>query len=158
MKLEQLSVTEQDMQFLETRKFSRGEIAGWFHVPPHMIGDTEKSTSWGTGIEQQQIGFLSFTLRPDLVSWEARMNRDLIQNRERFYVKFAIEGFMRGDSAARSIWYDRMVRMGAFSINDVLAFEDMDAIAGGDEHIVDMNRKPIGAPDPEPTPDPGAAA
>ena len=71
MDLTPLTVSLEDLQFLETQKFSDGRIAGWFFVPPHMVGDTEKSTSWGTGIEQQQIGFLSFTLRPDLVSWEA---------------------------------------------------------------------------------------
>ena len=86
------------------------------------------------------------------------MNLDLIQVPAKYFVKFEIKGFMRGDSAAQSMFYDRMVRMGAYSINEVRASEDLNPIAGGDEHIVDMNRKPIGAPDPEPTPDPGAAA
>ena len=150
MTLEKISLTAGDMQFLDTRRFSRSEIAGWFLVPPHMIGDTEKQTSWGTGIEQQQIGFLNFTLRPDLVAWEERLTTDLIQNPARFYIKFNINGFLRGDSAARSAWYDRMVRMGAFTLNDVLAFEDMNPFDGGDEHVIDMNRAPIGAAPPVP--------
>lgn len=139
MKIEQLSLSQEDSQFLETRKFQRSELAGAFHVPPHMIGDTEKSTSWGTGIEQQQIGFLVFTLRPDLVLWEQRLTMDLVTNPSRFFIEFSVDGMLRGDATARSAFYWRMVQMGALSPNEVRAFENLNPIEGGDVFLVPMN-------------------
>jgi len=144
MEIQQLSLTPEDGQFLETRKFTRAEIAGAFHVPPHMIGDTEKSTSWGTGIEQQQIGFLVFTLRPDLVVWEQRLTRDLIRQPDRFFVEFSIEGMLRGDQAARGQFYRVMREVGAYSANDIRAFENMNPIDGGDVYLQPTNLAPLG--------------
>lgn len=153
MEVERLSMTANDAQFLETRKFQRGEIAGWFHVPPHMIGDTEKSTSWGTGIEQQQIGFLTFAIRPWLVAWEQRMNRDLITNRDRFFVEFNVDGLLRGDATARSNFYARMVGIGALSPNEVRALENMNPTPDGDIWLQPTNMAPLGTePAPKPAP------
>lgn len=146
MSLQQLSLTPDDGQFLQTRQFTRGEIAGAFHVPPHMIGDTEKSTSWGTGIEQQQIGFLVFTLRPDLVLWEQRLTRELIAEttRSRFFIEFSIDGLLRGDSAARGQFYRTMREVGAYSANDIRAYENLNPIDGGDVYLQPMNLAPLG--------------
>lgn len=144
MEIQQLSLSPEDGQFLETRAFSRGEIAGAFHVPPHMIGDTEKSTSWGTGIEQQQIGFLVFTLRPDLVLWEQRLTRDLIRQPDRFFIEFNTNGFMRGDAATRGAWYRVMREIGAYSANDIRAFENENPIEGGDGYLQPVNLAPLG--------------
>lgn len=157
MELHQLSLTQNDSQFLQTSQDLREQIYGWFHVPPVLAGYTQKSTSWGTGVEQQQLGFLVFTMNPDIVAWEDRLTRDLIQVPDKYFIKFSVNGFMRGDQNARSTFYDRMVRMGAYTLNDVLAFEDMNPFDGGDEHIVDMNRQPVGA-EPPPAPDAGAGA
>jgi HK97 family phage portal protein len=147
MEIEQLSVTPEQGQFLETNKFSRSQLAGAFHVPPHMIGDTEKSTSWGTGIEQQQIGYLTFTIQPWLTVWEHGIRRALIANERRFYVKFKVEGLLRGDSAGRSSFYQKMFGVGAFSPNTILALEDMDPIGDeGDVRYVPSNYVPLGTP------------
>jgi HK97 family phage portal protein len=143
MEMQQLSITAQDAQFLETRKFQRSEIAGWFHVPPHMIGDTEKSTSWGTGIEQQQIGFLTFTVRPWLVAWEQRLNRDLITAPDRFFVEFNVDGLLRGDIGSRYTAYQKGVQGGWLSPNDVRAFENMNPVEGGDVYLAPMAMAPI---------------
>lgn len=145
MQIQQLGLSERDNQFLETRAFQRAEIASWFHVPPHMIGDTEKSTSWGTGIEQQQIGFLVFTLRPDLVLWEQRLTRDLIRNRERYFIEFSLDGLLRGDAIARSTFYWRMIQMGAMSPNEVRALENMNPIEEGDIYLQPVNMAPLGS-------------
>jgi HK97 family phage portal protein len=149
MTISQLSLTANDSQFLETRQFQRSEIAGWFHVPPHMIGDTEKSTSWGTGIEQQQIGFVTLTLAPDLVNWEQRLALDLLSDadRERFFFKFNTNALMRGDSASRGMFYRVMREVGAYSANDIRALEDMNPIAGtdGDTYLQPTNLAPIGS-------------
>jgi HK97 family phage portal protein len=144
MEVEQLALSAEDSQFLETRKFQRSEIAGWFHVPPHMIGDTEKSTSWGSGIEQQQIGFLTFTLRPDLVTWEQRLTMDLIAMPDKYFIEFNVDGLMRGDATARSEFYWRMVQMGAMSPNDVRALENMNPTPEGDVYLQPTNLAPLG--------------
>jgi HK97 family phage portal protein len=143
MEMQQLSVSAQDAQFLETRKFQRSEIAGWFHVPPHMIGDTEKSTSWGTGIEQQQIGFLTFTIRPWLVAFEQRFNLDFVTKPERFFVEFNVDGLLRGDIGSRYTAYQKGVQGGWLSPNDVRALENMNPVDGGDIYLAPMNMAPI---------------
>jgi len=145
MEIAPLTIAASDAQFLETRQFQRGEIAGWFHVPPHMIGDTEKSTSWGTGIEQQQIGFVAFTLRPDLVLWEQRLQRDLISRPDKYFVRFNVNGFMRGDSAAQGAFFRVMREIGAYSANDIRALMDENPIDFGDEYLRPANLTPLGA-------------
>jgi len=157
MDITPLSMTAEDAQFLETRKFQRGEIAGWFHVPPHMIGDTEKTTSWGTGIEQQQIAFLVFTLRPDLVAWEQRLTRDLVTRPDKYFVEFAIEGVMRGDATSRALFYRTMREVGAFSANDIRALENLNPIENGDVYLQPVNLAPLGY-DPSKVPSGGGGA
>jgi HK97 family phage portal protein len=150
MEIQQLSINAEDAQFLETRKFQRSEIAGWFHVPPHMIGDTEKSTSWGTGIEQQQIGFLTFTIRPWLVAWEQRLNLDLMINPQRFFIEFNVDGLLRGDIGSRYTAYDKGIRGGWLSPNDVRALENMNPIEDGDTYLQPTNMAPLGTEPPAP--------
>jgi HK97 family phage portal protein len=147
MEIQQLSLNSKDSQFLETRKFQRSEIAGWFHVPPHMIGDTEKTTSWGTGIEQQQIGFVVMTMAPDLVNWEQRLAMDLLSDddREKVFFKFNTNALMRGDSASRAAYYRVMREVGAYSANDIRALEDMNPIADGDTYLQPVNLAPLGS-------------
>jgi HK97 family phage portal protein len=149
MEITPISVNANDAQFLETRKFQRSEIAGWFHVPPHMIGDTDKTTSWGTGIEQQQIGFVTFTLAPDLVCWEQRLGMDLLNasDRERFFFKFNANALLRADVANRGMFYRVMREVGAFSANDIRALEDMNPIPGadGDSYLQPTNLAPLGS-------------
>lgn len=158
MELTPLSVSPNDAQFLETRKFQRSEIAGWFHVPPHMIGDTEKSTSWGTGIEQQQIAYLTFTIRPWLVAWEQRLNLDLITNRARFFLEFNVDGLLRGDITSRYNAYWRGIQGGWLSPNDVRALENMNPIEGGDVYLAPTNLAPLTSFGDLIAPQPGTSA
>lgn len=148
LSLEKLSLTPEDGQFLETRKLTRAEIAGAFCVPAHMIGDVDRSTSWGSGIEQQQIGFLTYTLRPDLVLWEQRLTADLITQPatqpDRFFIKFAIEGFMRGDSAAQAAYFRVMREIGVLSANDIRGLLDLNPIENGDTYLQPVNLAPLG--------------
>lgn len=146
MTIKEIAFTPQQHQFLETHKFTKSELASIFPVPPHMIGDTEKSTSWGTGIEQQKLGYQTFTIQPWVTIWEHGLRRALIKNPQRFYVKFRVEGLLRGDSGQRASFYERMWRMGVFTINDILALEDMDPVDGGDVRYVPMNYVPLGTP------------
>lgn len=144
MEMKPLSLSETDSQFLETRGFQRSEICGLFGVPPHLIGDTEKSTSWGTGIEQQQIGFVSLFILPLLVKIEQRMHLSLLNADEKFAFKFYTQGLMRADVSARGMWYRTMREIGAYSANDIRRLEDEPPIENGDTYLQPLNLAPLG--------------
>ena len=121
-----LSMTAEDAQWIESRKFSRSDIAMFFGVPPHMIGDTEKSTSWGTGIEQQSIGFVTYTLEDHLTTWEESINRDLVPNFEpNMYARFNRAALVRGDIKTRWEAYVKAMQWGVMSPDEVRALEDL---------------------------------
>lgn len=133
MKFERIAMSSVDAQWIEARRFSRTDIAMFFGVPPHMIGDTEKSTSWGTGIEQQTQGFLTFTAEDDLITWEETINRSLISAAEAdLYAKFNRNALVKGDIKTRWESYAKGRRMKVLSANDVRGFEDMNPVDGGD--------------------------
>lgn len=125
MKVEPLSMTAEDAQWIESRKFSRSEIAMFLGVPPHMIGDTEKSTSWGTGIEQQAMGFVAYTLEDYLTTWEESTDRDLIADvNSNLYAKFNRSALIRSDMKTRYAAYAVALQWGFKSPNEVRALED----------------------------------
>lgn len=127
-----LGVKPSDAQLLESRGFSVESICRWFRVPPWMVGHTEKSSSWGTGIEQQMIGFLTFTLGPWLRRIEQAISKDLLTpaERVRFYPKFAVEGLLRADSAGRASFYGAMVNNGILTRDEVRELEDREPMGG----------------------------
>lgn len=120
-----LSMTPDEAQFLETRKLQRSEIAGLFRVPPHLIGDVDGSTSWGTGIEQQQIGFLVYTIRPWLVRWEQAIARSLIIREDTLYVEHLVAGLLRADVASRYEAYVKAVNNAIFTPNEIRRLENV---------------------------------
>lgn len=127
-----IGINPNEAQMLESRAFSVEEICRWFRVPPFMVGHSEKSTSWGTGIEQQMIGFLTFTLGPWLRRIEQSINKDLLTpaERQRFYAKFAVEGLLRADSAGRAAFYGAMVNNGVLTRDEVRQLEDREPMGG----------------------------
>ena len=127
-----IAMTAEDAQWIESRKFSRTDIAMFFGVPPHMIGDTEKSTSWGTGIEQQSIGFVAYTLEDHLTMWEEAINRDLIGAEEPLYARFNRAALVKGDIKARWEAYVKGLQWGVYSPNEIRALEDQNPRDGGD--------------------------
>lgn len=128
-----LSMSAEDAQWIESRKFSRGDIAMFFGVPPHMIGDTEKSTSWGSGIDAQTQGFVTFSAEDDLTTWEETVNRDLVADGENdLYARFNRASLVKGDIKTRWEAYMRGRQMKVLSANDVRALEDMNPVDGGD--------------------------
>jgi HK97 family phage portal protein len=146
MKYQQVSMTPEDAQMLQTRAFNVEEICRWFRVPPWMVGHTEKSTSWGSGIEQQMIAFLSFTLLPWMKRIEQSINRRLLRPEDRryFYAKFNPEGLLRADSAARAAFYSAMVQNGIYTRDDCREKEDMPRRGGNaDALTVQSNLLPI---------------
>lgn len=138
----QLSIAPGDAQFIESRRFQVSEIARMFGVPPHMLMDTEKSTSWGSGIEQQTIAFVTYTLRPWLTRVEQRISRVL--RPQPVYARYSVEGLLRGDTAARSAFYKDMWGIGAFSTNDILALEERAPVEGGDVRYRPLNMGRLG--------------
>lgn len=130
---ENLTMNHNDAQWIESRKFTRSDIAMFFGVPPHMIGDTEKSTSWGTGIEQQSIGFVAYTLEDHLTMWEEAGNCDLLTDAQQdLYFKFNRSALVKGDIKARWESYVKSLQWGVRSPNEIRAFEDENPREGGD--------------------------
>jgi HK97 family phage portal protein len=128
-----------DSQFLESRMFQVTEVARMFGVPPFLLMATEKSTSWGTGLEQQAQGFVTWDLGPTwLTPTEQRVTKELLP--PNVYAKYQLGGLLRGDSAARATFYRAMRDSGAYSANDILALEDMPPISGPEG---DMRLQPL---------------
>lgn len=118
MKFSKITMTADDSQFLETRKYQRSEIAAIFRVPPHMIGDLERATF--SNIEQQSLEFVTFTLMPWLVRFEKAIKRDLLSPKERsqYHVKFNVASLLRGDATARSAYYHNGILDGWMTRNE----------------------------------------
>lgn len=141
---ENIGLTNEDAQWVESMKLSRSDVAMIFGVPPHMIGDTDKSTSWGSGIEEQGIGFITYTLDPWLTLWEQACGRDLLADPETFFVKFLLLKLLRGDVGRRYAAYAIGRQWGWLSVNDVRELEDMNPITNGDEYLQPLNMVPVG--------------
>ena len=146
MTFHQLSIPPDQAQFLDTRKFQLDEIARIFRIPPHMIGDLERSTF--SNIEQQSLEFVKYTLNPWCVRWEQAMNQQLLSKEEqgRYFVKFNVDGLMRGDYQSRMNGYAIGRQNGWLSANDIRELEDLNKIPaedGGDEYLVNGNMLPV---------------
>lgn len=137
-----IGIDPADAQLLESRGWSVEEICRFFRVPPWMVGHTEKSTSWGTGIEQQMIGFLTFTLAPWLERIEQAINKNLltIVQRQTHYAEFALEGLLRADSQARADFYAKMTTNGIYTRDDCRVKENLPREGGNASKLtVQMN-------------------
>lgn len=139
-----ISLSMVDMQWIESQKLSRTEIAMYFGVPPHMLGDTEKSTSWGTGIEQQTQGFVTFTAEEDLTMWEEAVTADLLGDDEHF-AQFNRAALVKGDLKARYGAYQIGRNGGWLSKNDIRGLEDMNPIPDGDDYDAPLNSNSVPA-------------
>lgn len=139
-----VSMPLQDAQFLESRKFSVPEICRWFGVPPHKVADLERSTN--NNIEHQGIEFVTDAIVPWCIRLEQEANVKLIGARSlgRVYTKLSVAGLMRGDSKARAEYYRTMTQIGAMSINEVRALEELNGIGtSGDSHLVQLNQTTV---------------
>ena len=146
MKFQQIGIPPEQAQFLQTRKFQINEIARIFRVPPHMVGDLEKSSF--SNIEQQSLEFVKYTLDPWVIRWEQAINQALLlpSERGRLFAKFNVDGLLRGDYASRMTGYATARQNGWLSANDIRELEDMNRIPaelGGDEYLVNGNMIPM---------------
>ena len=134
-------MSNEDAQFIQTRQLSIEDIARIYGVPLHEIQANSKTTSWGTGIESMNIGFITRTILPWVRRFEHVFNRDLIPEEEqgKVYVKFCVEGLMRGDLKSRYESYQMGINSGFLSPNEVREKEDMNPRDGGDIYLTPMN-------------------
>lgn len=142
-----IGISPEQAQFLETRKFQINEIARIFRIPPHMVGDLEKSSF--SNIEQQSLEFVKYTLEPWVIRWEQAITKTLLSVNEkpRVFVKFNLEGLLRGDYVSRMNGYATARQNGWMSANDIRALENLDLIPenqGGDVYLVNGNMLPLG--------------
>lgn len=142
LKFHQMSIPPEQAQFLETRKFQINEIARIFRVPPHMVGDLEKSSF--SNIEQQSLEFVKYTLDPWVVRWEQALQQSLLLPSEKpaLFVKFNLDGLLRGDYQSRMQGYSTGIQNGFLSVNDVRSLENMNLLTdeeGGNLHFVNGN-------------------
>jgi HK97 family phage portal protein len=146
MKYTPISISPEQAQFLETRKFQINEIARIFRVPPHMVGDLEKSSF--SNIEQQSLEFVKYTLDPWIIRWEQSLNRALlnVDEKKTYFFKFNVEGLLRGDYQSRMNGYAIARQNGWMSANDIRELENLDKISaedGGDLYLVNGNMLPL---------------
>lgn len=159
MKFDRIGMSAVDAQFVETIGATRTDIAMFFGVPPHMLGDTEKSTSWGSGIEQQSIGFVAYTLEDWLTGWEQTISRDLIGDKEpALFARFNRASLVRGDIKTRADAYMKFRQMKVLNANEVRELEDWNPVDGGDVYenplITTDTANPDGNTGNEPPPTP----
>lgn len=141
-KFEALAIPPQDAQLLESRKWSVVEIARMVGVPPHLVGDVERSTSWGTGIEQQVLGWVKFGLQTWITLAEQKVTRELLPGGATagsWYAKAQLNGLMRGDAKTRAAFYHAGILDGWLNRNEARDLEDLERAEGLDEFLVPSN-------------------
>lgn len=136
-----MQISPHDAELLESRRFQVTDVARVFGVPPWMLGETDKSTSWGTGIESQKIGFVEFVIRPWLVAIEQEYNRKLL--RPPYFCEFALEGLLRGDSKTRSEFYSSAINNAWMTPNEVRQRENLPAVEAGGRLYINSASVPL---------------
>ena len=152
MEWKQITISPEDAQYIEGRKFSVTDICRIYRVPPHLVADLEKATF--SNIEHQSLSFVQHTLVPWLVRIEQATERDLFGEAARLthYPEFLADGLLRGDFKSRQEGYALSLRNGVMSINEVRGLENMNPIEGGDVHMVQMQMTGLDNLGQEPAP------
>ena len=138
----EIGSSNQESQFLETRRFQIEEICRLYRVPPHLVGDLTRSSF--SNIEQQSIDFVQHTLVPWLRRLETAFARDLLFDSETYFVEFDTRGLLRGDAAARGSYYSTLYNLGVASINEIRSWENLDPVDGGDLRFVGLSMQTLG--------------
>ncbi|VVN10308.1 phage portal protein [Pseudomonas fluorescens] len=143
---ESIGINPVDAQLLESRAYSIEEVCRWFGVPPWMVGKTDAGSNWGTGLEQQMIAFLTFSISSITSQIQQCVNKRLLTAVERrtFYAEFALEAFLKADSAARASLYSTMVQNGIYTRDDCRVKENLPRKGGNAAVLtVQTNLTPI---------------
>lgn len=138
-----IALSHAETQMLESRKYTRSQIAGLFRVPAHLINDLEKATF--SNIVEQDLGFVKHTLRPYLTNWEQKLRMTLLTDNEKdtYYFKHETDDLLRGDLKMRMESYSQGIQNGIYSPNDVRQKEDMPIYDGGDEYFINSASVPV---------------
>ena len=139
-----MGLSQEDAQFLETRKFQIREVARWFGLPPHKIGDLEDATF--SNITEQSIEYVVDTMMPWVSRWESELEAKLLTPQERargFFIRFVMDGLLRGDPEKRAAFYQTRHNTGSITPNEIRALEDQNPIDGGDEAFIQVNMIPL---------------
>jgi HK97 family phage portal protein len=146
MEFQEIGLPPEDAQFIATSRLSTVKVARMYRVPLHLIQEQEKQTSWGTGIEQMNIGFVVYTLMPWLVRWEQEIGLRLLTPREReeVFAEHLVDGLLRGEVEKRYQAYATGRQWGWLSANDVRRLENMNPVDGGDTYLVPLNMMEAG--------------
>ncbi len=130
-----LAMNPEDAQMLETRSFNVETICRWFGVPPTLVFHGEKASNWGTGLEQQNLSFLTYHLRPWLSKIEQSIRKNLLASgeKDRYFAEFSVEGLLRADTAARASFYSTMVNNGLMTRDEVRMKENWEPKGGNAE-------------------------
>lgn len=148
-----IGMTAEDAQLIASREFEVEEICRWFNVPLHMAQSHVKSTSWGTGISELSLGFVTWTLLPWTRRWEDTIAQQLIVANRRFFSEFLFSALLRGNLKERYEAYAIGRNNGFLTVNDILRFENMNPIGPeGDTRLQPLNMVPLGSPPPPPAP------
>ena len=146
MEWESQQITPEEAQFLESRRFQIEEVARFYGVPPHLIGALDKTTSWGSGIEQQTIAFVKFGLSKWLVKFEQEFNRNLFTPGGNLWCQFNLDALLRGDSQARAAFYQSGIQNGWMKPNEARAKEDLPPETGGEQLFRNAALVPLDSP------------
>jgi HK97 family phage portal protein len=138
MKIERMTIPPDQAQFLQTRVFQVEEVARWFLIPPHMIGDLKNSAT-RANVEEQGIQFVRNTIRPYAVRWEEEFTLKLFGSESAFFVQFNLEGLLRGDIKSRYDAYAVGRQWGWLSVNDIRKKEQLPDVDGGDIYLQPLN-------------------
>lgn len=156
-KFNPITMNPAELQFLEQMKYTDRKIATLFRVPPHMVGDIERSTSWGSGIEEQTIQFVQHTLLPIVRKLEECFEATLLAGTN-YQMRFVVTGLLRGSTAARAAYYHDLWNMGVLNADEIRAFEDLPPQPGGVGQVYHIPLNTIDASAPPPVPSSGKAA
>ena len=137
MDFQTIGIPPEDAQFLQTRKFQIADIGRIFNVPSHMINDLEKATF--NNITELYLGFIRYTMTPWIVRWEQELNRKLFPKSNTYYVKFNLQGLLRGTIQERADYYKTAIEYGWLSRNEVRELEDLNRVDGLDEYLQPLN-------------------
>jgi len=154
MTFEKIGLPPEDAQYLETRQADIGEIARIWHMPLFMLQEHTKSTSWGTGLEEQKNGYVTFTILPTTVQWEQELNKKLIYD-DNFFIEFLLEGLLRGNVKDRVKAYKDLYNMGVLNIDEIREMENRNPLPDGlgQHRFIPMNMTTLEkatAPETEP--------
>lgn len=161
MKIEKVTISPEDSQFLESRTFQVQDVARWFNLPVHKLHEMSKSSF--NNIESEQASYVIDCLLPWCIRFEQNYQAQLLTERERregYYFKHVLEGLLRANAADRAEFYSKLFNIGVFSVNDIRSLENMNPVEGGDIHLVPLNMTTLdqaGQPQREAPPTPSEA-